>query len=363
MKLEDIGAKAGVSRSTISRVINNDPSVNAETRARVLDVIRKEGYMPNFAARALVTRRTHVIGVMIPQTFTAVFQDPYYFPTLLQGISKALNQRGYAMLLWIEDDISDLEAFYTNIVQRRLMDGLIIASIPMGHPFVDRLVDIGMPLVMVERPEKPLSPIRYVSIDNRGAARIAVEHLVSLGRKRIATITGDQFNADGVDRLRGYEDAIHASAQPYDPALIIEGSFTRVSGHQHLRALVEQNVDGIFAGNDQIAFGVLDAAAEMGIRIPEDIALVGFDDLPMAAHVGLTTIRQPVLERGTEAAMLLIEGLEQQSTKAGDEGETRTAPQRPAPHTILPTQLVIRRSTGGLGHNDRSDVSNKEATD
>lgn len=345
LTLEEIGKIAGVSRATVSRVVNGYPHIRPEIRERVLNVIWGEGYTPNFAARALVTRRTHVIGVMIPQTFSAVFQDPYYFPTLLQGIAWQLNRFGYAMLLWIEDDSTDLDTFFANIVRRRLLDGLIIASIPIGRPFIDRLIEMDMPLVTVERPTNLASPVHYVTIDNREAARVAVEHLIALGRRRIATITGDLYNADGVDRLAGYEDALQAAGIPLDPALIIPGTFTRMAGTENLQTLVERGADAIFAGNDQIAFGILDKAAQLRIRIPEDIALVGFDDLPMAALMGLTTIRQPVEERGGQAVTMLINQLEHRRAHPNEDDDGYAAQPDPAPHVVLPTELIVRRST------------------
>lgn len=334
LNLVDIGEKAGVSRSTVSRVINNDPHVNEATRARVMRVIQDLGYVPNMAARALVTRRTQVIGVVIPQRLTTIFNEPYYFPALLHGIASVFNARDYSMMLWVEEDHHDPQRFYDRIVRNRLIDGLIVASISHKSLFVTKMTEVDMPVVLTERPPAPLAHHSYISIDNAAAAYNAVMHLVRLGRRRIGHITGDLTNPDALERIEGYRRALSDAGLEDDRNLVVEGNFSRQSGYHGGKIMIPRGIDAVFAANDQSALGVLDALNEAGLRVPDDVAVVGFDDLPAAATSmpPLTTIHQPVQDRGARAAQLLLDTVE------GIEREIR--------HVLLPTEIVIRESCG-----------------
>lgn len=336
--LEDIARKAGVSRSTVSRVINNEPYVSEATRAKVQAIIEAEGFSPNPVARMLVTQRTRVIGVVIPHTLQIAFQDPYYFPTLLQGVSEATYSHDYATLLWWGHSRMEEEHFHQRILQNKLMDGLIIASATSNDPLLGHVLETGIPFVTVERPLRYENDINYVSVDNVQAARNAVEHLISLGRRCIGHITGALDNTDGQERLTGYRQAIEASGLEFDPALVAEGRFTHQSGYIGAKALLKQRVDAIFAANDISAMGAFQAMNEAGVRVPEDVALVGFDDLPISVQVKphLTTVRQPIQQKGNLATSLLIDLIE---------GRTEGPRQ-----IILPTQLIIRETCGALSY-------------
>lgn len=334
LNLEDIGAKAGVSRSTVSRVINNDPNVSDATRAKVMRVIDDMGYVPNLAARALVTRRTQVIGVFIPQRLTTIFNEPYYFPALLHGIASVFNARDYSMMLWVEEDHHDPQRFYDRIVRNRLIDGLIVASISQRSLFVSKMSEVDMPMVLTEMPPQALSHHSYVTIDNISASYRAVTHLIRTGRRRIGHITGDMTNPDSLDRQEGYRQALRDAGFATDPGLVVEGNFSRQSGYHGTKVLLARGVDAVFAANDQAALGVLDALHESGRKVPDDVSVVGFDDLPAAATStpSLTSVRQPVEDRGARAAQLLLDQIE------GIEKDVR--------HVLLPTELVIRQSCG-----------------
>ncbi|MBI5961819.1 MAG: LacI family DNA-binding transcriptional regulator [Chloroflexi bacterium] len=334
--LEDIASKAAVSRSTVSRIINNAPGVKEKTRQRVLAVIAQEGFVPNPAARALVTRRTHAIGVVIPLAPLTFFEDTFYFPTLLQGISRMTTEHDHAMMLWLVQSEEEHQTFYRRIVTSRLMDGVIIASAASDEPLIDYFLNSGVPFVMVERPGSHIDQISFVSIDNETSACNAVSHLITLGRRRIGHITGNLGIADGVDRVRGYERALATAGLPVDQALIVEGNFSHSAGYLGTRQLVEQHVDAIFAANDITARGVLQALHETHIRVPDDIALIGFDDLPTASQLSprLTTVCHPVQEKGQMAASILLDLIE-------DPGS--------GPHQVmLPTQLIVRESCGAV---------------
>lgn len=333
--LEDIARKAGVSRSTVSRVINNEPYVSERTRAKVQAIIDSEGFSPNPAARMLVTQRTRVIGVVIPHTLLITFQDPYYYPTLLQGVSETTHDRDYATLLWWGQSRDEEERFAQRLLrQNRLMDGLILASATSSDPLIQKLVDLGTPFVMVERPARFEDRISYVSVDNVQAAQNAVAHLLSLGRRRVGTITGALDNVDGQDRLVGYRNALEMAGIPFNPALVAEGRFTHQSGVVGARRLVREKVDAIFAANDISAIGAMQAIKDAGLRVPDDIAIIGFDDLPNSVQSTpqLSTVRQPIQQKGIIAAGLLLDLIE---------GKVE-GPQ----HVILPTQLIVRQSCG-----------------
>lgn len=334
LNLEDIARLAGVSRSTVSRVINDQPNVSENTRQRVWQIVEEHNFRPNLAARSLVTQRTRVIGIFYPHPLQAF--TPYYFPTLLQGIVDTTHDRDYATLLWWAQSSEEKERFSKRILQQnRLMDGLIIASAPIDDPLIQRIVELEIPFVMVERPTRFEDKIGSVTIDNVKAAQVAVEYLISLGRRRIGHITGAMNNIDGRDRVTGYRQALEAQGLPFDPALVVEGKFNRNSGYLGMKELLTRNLDAVFAGNDDMAVGALQALNEAGVRIPHDVAVVGFDDLPTALESSpqITTVHQPIQEKGALATGLLLDLIE---------GVTEEPRQ-----IILPTHLVIRQSCGG----------------
>jgi LacI family transcriptional regulator len=332
MKLEDIAKKAGVSRSTVSRVINGDSYVSEKTRLKVMEIISHENYTPNLAARMLVTQRSQVVGVIVP-SFS--FDDSFYFPSLLRGINDATAVCDYEMLVWMGESIKDHERFSRRVLKNRLIDGLILASTEMDSPLMESLVAAGTTFVMVERPATHQNRISYVTIDNTQAACDAVIYLASLGRQRIATITGNLNNIDAVDRLAGYKRALEQAGRRYDENLVQQGNYVRDGAFNAMKALLPHKPDAVFVATDQMALGALNALQQEGVRVPDDVAVIGFDDLPLASSTlpPLTTIRQPIHEKGMRAAALLIDLIE---------GKVREPQQ-----VILPTELVVRASCGG----------------
>ncbi len=253
---------------------------------------------------------------------------------LLQGIGEAAYERDHGMLLWLGQTGGDSEHFIRKITSSRMMDGLIIASLTTDHPLFEQLPDLKFPVVMVERPIGFENQISYVTIDNVRGAETAVRHLISQGRRRIAHITGQMTIADGQERLKGYKYALQKAGLPINPDLIAEGQFSHEHGYMGMKQLLPHKPDALFAPGDTAAVGAMQAIREAGLRVPEDIAIVGFDDLDVATRVSpqLTTIRQPVQQKGAYAARLLIDLIECKLD----------APQ----HVILPTELVIRQSCG-----------------
>ncbi|CAG0997924.1 MAG: LacI family DNA-binding transcriptional regulator [Anaerolinea sp.] len=334
MNLEDIAKKAGVSRSTVSRVINDDPNVNALTREKVWQIIRAENFHPNPSARALVTRRTEIVGVVIPTSENIFFTDNSYFPQLLAGLNYGTRDLEYALLLWL----GELTAADDNLIRRisnnRQMDGIIIASMEGHHPFFAMIPRLRYPVVMIDRPMLYEDRLSYVTVDNIAAAEMAVEHLIKLGRRRIAHITGHPNIGDAQDRLQGYKNALQRAGLPILPELIIPGHFNRNAGYDGLRQLLPHKPDAIFAAGDTIAIGILQAARDAGLTVPDDLSVIGFDDIDVASQSFpmLTTVRQPVQQKGEKAARLLIDLIEGRAI----------GPQ----HIILPTELVVRHSCG-----------------
>jgi LacI family transcriptional regulator len=334
--LEEVAELAGVSRSTVSRVVNDHPSVRAQVRARIWQVIRETGYQPHAAARSLVTRRTQIIGVVIPEAVSTLFTDPF-FSLLLYGITNTCNAQGYYLMLSLFDGPADQDAMYRRVVRSNHLDGLIVASTRLDDPLVLKLLRDEVPFVMVGR--HPAEQVSYIDIDNVAAARMAVEYLLQLGHRRIGIITGPLNMSSGADRLEGYRQALESYRIPVDDSLIVEGDFSEGSGLTGAQRLLLASPTALFASSDMMAFGALKAIRQAGLRVPDDLALVGFDDIPMATMVepALTTVQQPIERLGSMAADLLLTLVE----NPPDE-------QAPAHRLLLPAKLVVRDSCGAL---------------
>ncbi len=334
LTLEKVGELAGVSRSTVSRVINGHPNVREQVRERVWQVIRETGYQPHAAARSLVTRRTRIIGVIIPETVNTLFVDPF-FALLLRGVTETCNTRGYHLMLSLFSNHVHQEEMYRRLVYGGHLDGVLVASARLDDPLVPKLLDDGVRAVLVGRHAD--SRASCVDIDNVGAARMAVEHLIRLGHRRIATITGPLNMGGGVDRLLGYRQALEAHGLPVEEGLIAEGDFTERGGVVAMQRLLPAAPTAIFAASDSMAIGALKTLREANLRVPEDVALVGFDDIPAVTAIepALTTVRQPIERLGATAADLLLNLLENPPTVAA-----------PAHRIVLPAELIVRDSCG-----------------
>jgi LacI family transcriptional regulator len=336
LTLEEVGKLAGVSRSTVSRVVNGHPSVRDEVRERVWAVIHETGYQPHAAARSLATRRTRTIGAVIPEAVMTLFVDPF-FSLLLCGITETCNDHGYYLMLSLFNGPETEEELYRRQIRSGHLDGVIVASSRIDDPLIPTLLEDGVPFVMVGRHSD--SRASYVDVDNVGGARMAVEHLIRLGHRRIGTITGPLSMASGEDRLVGYRQALEAHRIPVQEALIAEGDFTEGGGTMGMQRLLSASPTAVFAASDSTAIGALKAIREAGLHVPEDIALIGFDDIPLAAALepALTTVRQPIERLGSMAADLLLNLL-----------ENPPGTQHPAHRMILPAKLIVRDSCGAL---------------
>jgi LacI family transcriptional regulator len=335
--LEEIAALVGVSRSTVSRVINDQPNVDVETRARVWQVVREHDFHPNSAARTLARRRSQIIGLIIPQAFSAVFTDPY-FPPLIQCISTACEERGYYLMLSFVSQRSD-EAF-GRLVRAGHLDGLIVATALNDDAFVSRLTAQHFPFVVIGRSPHP-AEVTTVDADNVRGASMAAWHLARLGYTRIATITGPFTTTAALDRRDGFLNGLRDAGLSLHDHYLQEGDWTESGGRQAMLALLQlpARPQAVFVASDAMAIGALKAIRSAGLTVPDDVALVGFDDVPLASAVEppLTTVRQPIDKLGFMAATVLLDQLE-----AGPEGKATAEGQ----HIVLPTELVIRESCG-----------------
>ena len=331
MNLEQIAKLSGVSRSTVSRVINNDPNVSDVTRDKVMQVVKRVNYTPNAAARGLAAGRTHVLGLVIPTGVAALFSDPY-FPILIQGVSSACNAREYSVMLWLAEPEYERRQI-RQIMYSGLVDGVIVSSMLLNDSLVQALLDDDLPFMLIGR-HPTATQINYVDADNVGGAREAVTHLLRLGHAHVATITGPQNMIAGSDRLAGYQAALRDRAMRSDPSLIAEGDFTEAGGYRAMQQLLPHRPDAVFAASDMMALGALRALREAGLRVPHDVALVGFDDVPQAARVEppLTTVRQPIHRLGSTTVDFLLDLIE----------HPNASPRR----IVLPTELVVRASCG-----------------
>lgn len=316
----------------MSRVINNAPHVSEGTRKRVQRIISEHNFSPNLAARSLVTQRTQVLGLYIPYFVSELFADPY-FPALMQAITARANELNYDVILWLTGR-GGSEHTLQRVLDNRIADGLILTSTSKSDPLPGILLERGRTFFQVGRPWVESDQINFVDATNRRGAQQAVEHLARLGRRRIGIITGRLDVISGYDRLQGYREALEWLGLRHDDALESVGDFTEVGGYVATRRVLAQQPDALFVCSDHMALGALRAIREAGQRVPDDIAIVSFDDMPFAtlATPQLTTVRQPVQRLGHLAAEGLIGVLE----------NTLTPPFR----VSLPTELVIRDSCG-----------------
>ncbi|MGY5882529.1 LacI family DNA-binding transcriptional regulator [Modestobacter lacusdianchii] len=327
--LDEVAVLAGVSRATVSRVVNDSPKVSPEARQAVLSAVAELRYVPNRMARSLVTRRTDTVALVLNEPNTQVFSDPF-FASIVRGVSATLADTDLNLVLLTAQDEREQQKI-GRYARQGHVDGVILMSVHSDDPLPDILEEAGIPLVLCGRPFDDRA-VAFVDADNRGGAQAAAAHLAASGRRRIATITGPLDMIAGVDRLAGYQAGLQAAGQELRSDLVAEGDFTETGGARAMAALLDRapDLDAVFVASDPMAVGALRALREAGRRVPEDVAVVGFDDAAVAERCDppLTTIAQPL----TDMTPLLTELLLRQI-----EGE-------PAESRICRTQLVRRAS-------------------
>ncbi len=329
--LDVVAGKAGVSRATASRALNGAPNVSADTRRAVLDAAASLDYIPNRAARSLVTRRSDTVAFVVRESGDRFFDDPF-FSRILRGAHGLLAEHGKQLVFVVNSDETDTRRFL-NFASGGHVDGAVVISAHGKDSLPCDLLALGVPVVLNGRPLAEASGLHYVDADNRGGARAATTWLVQRGCRSIGTVTGPQDMAAGRDRLAGYREAIRAVGEKPNPKAIAEGDFSVAGGFEGMRRLLKlvPDLDGVFVGNDLMSVGAMQAVESVGRRVPEDIAVVGFDDIPIASMTQppLTTIRQPIEAMGRQMAAMLLDLL-----------RGRSVPQS----LVLPTELVRRGS-------------------
>lgn len=326
--LEMVAARAGVSRATVSRVVNSSPKVTAEVVELVNSAIAELNYVPNRAARSLASRKTQVIALVVPESTAKVFADPF-FASVVQGVALYLADTDYTLNLLIASETK------SDKTRRYLLGGNVDGALVVSHHSGDHsYTHLGqkLPIVFGGRPISPdTSQGHFVDVDNVSGARVATQRLIDRGCRSIATIAGPQDMPPGVDRLTGWRDAVTGAG--LDDALVEYGDYSPDDGAAAMRRLLARGVpiDGLFAFSDQLAAGAYTVLKEAGLRIPEDVAVVGYDDDRYAATVSptLTTVNQAPVEMGAKMAEIVVRLID------GEDVETAT---------IMPTKLVVRES-------------------
>jgi len=335
MKLEDVARIAGVSRSTVSRVINDDRRVSEAVRTRVRDVIVSTNYYPNAAARSLMTRRTGNIGLIFPREFASMFSDPWS-SQLIKGCLDGSENANLSLVLMLEstEDPAQVDRFFGRVVRERHLDGIVLASHHIEDALIARLREGEFPYVLVGR--DAATEAHFVDIDNRLAARTATEHLIDHGYRCLGLITGPHHLLTARDRTNGFMDALAGAGMEPHSHEPPSGGFSQRDGYYAAQSLLRgrRRPDAIFAANDAMAIGVIQAARESGLAIPDDLAIVGFDDLDANTvfRTELTTIRQPTEEMGRHAIGMLAAMID-------------NAPSTPNQHWI-DAELIRRGSCG-----------------
>jgi DNA-binding LacI/PurR family transcriptional regulator len=312
-------------------VVNGSPNVSPEAKRAVDEAITQLGYVPNRAARSLVTRRTETVGLVVSEPEARFFSDPF-FATAVRGICTALSRSDLQLVLMLAQTEHEHEKA-SRYVRHGHVDGVFLLSLHGDDPLPAQLRATGTPTVLLGRPLAD-QRVPFVDADNRGGARLATEYLLNRGRRKVATITGPMDMRAAVDRFDGYHDALRDAGVRARRSLVAHGRFTEDSGVRAMNALLraQPDLDAVFVASDPMAFGALNALKAAGRRVPDDVAVVGFDDVPSARHSSppLTTVRQPLEEMTRAMCDLLLRHIDGEG--ADDD------------HVIAPTTLVERSS-------------------
>jgi DNA-binding LacI/PurR family transcriptional regulator len=327
--LATVAAEAGVSKATVSRVVNGSPRVSPEARELVENAIARLGFVPNRAARSLASRRTDSVALVLRETDATVLADPYLASVII-ATSRSLVGTGVQLLLVNAQNDAEHQRV-GEYVRNGYVDGVLLASMHADDPLPQLLVDSGVPTVVSGRPERPIPGLVYVDSDNLGGARTATERLLAAGCRHIAHIAGPQDMTAAADRLTGYHRAMALAG--HTPGPIAWGDFTRASAEATMTELLarDPDIDGVFAANDLMAIGVLRVLRSAGRRVPEDVSVVGYDDIELAQHTdpALTTVRQPVMDQARKMTELLLQQI---------------GGLPPSEPVVLPTELIERDS-------------------
>ncbi|MCF6093790.1 LacI family transcriptional regulator [Microaerobacter geothermalis] len=325
--IKDVARLAGVSVSTVSRVLNKSGYVNEETETKVLRAIEQLQYKPSQIARGLVSRKTKTLGLILPD-----ITNPF-FPELARAVEDTAQRHEYTVILCNSDNQLQKEEKYFQLLQEKCVDGIIIAG-EVNSKYMSNIIANGTPIVVVDGRMED-SPVHSIYTNNRFGGKLAVHHLVSQGYKQIAHIRGPIGTSSADDRYEAYKEALEELKIPYQSILVQPGDFRAESGYEAMKRLLAlaNPPDAVFAANDLMALGALEAIAEAELNVPGDIGVVGFDGIPLTKVVQpkLTTIQQPIYEMGVLAAESLIKHIHQ--------------PTLEKKNIVLEPSLIIRKTS------------------
>lgn len=329
----DVAKRAGVSIGTVSRVLNHRDRVHPETRERVLQAVRELDYHANAIARGLASQQTNALGLVIPQV-----NDPYYFQ-ILRGVEDAATAADFSLLIMSQPRPAP-EHRYLSLFRRGNVDAMVLVAIDVVADEMQAIAERGVPIVLVQQDVGADIPT-FLS-DNYAGARALVEHLVSAHPyRRIAYISGTDYTGDNRERLRALRDVLAERALDLPAEYVVQGDYLSGSGFHAMNELLALPTppEAVFAANDQMAIDAMMAARQRGVRVPEEVAVVGFDDIPMARYLtpSLTTVHQPIYELGWHAAQKAFE-----MVHSGEDRPRLAVPRK----LTLPTRLVVRHSCG-----------------
>lgn len=327
----DIADRAGVSIATVSRVFSGRSRVADATRERVFAVARELGYKPNVSARSLARQSTRVVAAVVPMLTS------YFFMEVVRGVQDRLSELDYDLLVYASRTPEEIDNQLARAAQKGRADAIILCSTPLTEERVRTLAASDLPVVLVDS-EHP--DFDSVSVNNREGGVHATEHLIERGYQRIAHLAPNPASVPGRERCEGYKDALRAAGRPVDEQIIATSDeverhgYTQASGYALMTTLLQRDErpDAVFAASDDLALGAIRAVRESGLDVPGDIAVIGFDDLHMSAHVGLSTLSQPMYEMGRIGIDKLIQRIAE--------------PERPVSRTVFSAQLVTRKTTG-----------------
>jgi len=343
-RIADVAREAGVSKTAVSFAFNNPERLSLETADRIREVAENLGYRPHPVARMLTQRRTMTLGVLTPQALSVIFSNPF-FALFNEGIARAAEERGYELHF-----ISPMHGSLVTAMGRATVDGVVVVGLGAEHPEVGQVRNAGLPIVLVDSDDLPEHG--SVVVDDEGGARAAAVHLIELGHRDILVLAVEAPQAVAADapettlgsrdeaavtvrRLRGYERAFEAAGLVLDPASVVAGRASIDGGAATFQRAwaMGRRPTAVLAMGDAMALGAIRAARELGLHVPRDLSVVGFDDIDLASHVdpALTTVHQPIRQKGFEAARLLLEEVDQ--------------PASPVQHVLLETRLIVRGST------------------
>ncbi len=333
VSIKDIAKAAGVSHSTVSRALSDSPLIKAETKARIQQLAQEMGYSPDAIARSLVTQRTHTVGVVV-----TTITDPFV-AEVVQGIEDTAQQNDYSVILASSASKPERELAAVEMLHAKRVDSVIVTSSRVGALYLEHLERFGVPVVLINNHNRQSGRYTFsVSVDNQHGGHLATTHLIQRGHRRIGYVSGPADHSDDAERLAGYRQALDESGITFDPALVVHGNGRLDGGERALRTLARlaELPTAVFCYNDITAIGLISAARQAGLSVPDDLAVVGFDDIPLATHVypSLTTVAQPQRDMGRQAMNMAL------ALMTADDSTT------PFSDIVVKGRLIVRASSG-----------------